>query len=139
MKLSSPQSTSRYLRAADLDGPRTATVTKVTMEYVGGRTKTEKPVLYVREFAQGVPLNPSSRRNLIESLGDETDTWLDQQIIVAPDEFVADDGRTVQYLRVYVDGEHVQKRSPPPPKTKTARAALKKDDSLDDLNDEIPF
>jgi hypothetical protein len=105
---------SKYLRAADVDemgGQLIHTVRKVVMEEVG-QDRTEKPVVYFKQTQLGLVLNRTNAARLSASLGDETDAWAGQRIIMETEQ-VPMHGRLVNSIRVRVDGKFREERRPP--------------------------
>jgi hypothetical protein len=134
---------SKYLRADDIDargGQLTHTIRKVVLEEVG-QDRVEKPVVYVRDTPCGLVLNRTNATRLAASLGDETNDWIGQQIVLETEQ-VPMGGRIVPAIRVRVDGSFVKERRPPTA-SEAARAAqqpLEQDGNpFDDLDDQIPF
>ena len=134
---------SKYLRADDIDamgGQVTYTVRKAVMEEIG-QDRTEKPVVYFRETPSGLVLNRTNASRLAPSLGDDTDRWIGQQIVLET-EMVPMRGQLVNSIRVRVDGKFREERRPPTA-NEAAIAAQKPLDQdgnpFDALDDEIPF
>ena len=105
MKISSAFK-SNFLRADDLRG-RTVKVKieRVVMEDVGGAE--HKPCVYFENRQKALVLNRVNADSLAETLGDETDGWVGQQIEIFTDK-THFQGRLVPCLRVRLP-------EPPPP------------------------
>ena len=93
---------SKYLKAADLDGKSRIVVIKdVIMEVLGqGDEAEEKPVVY---FEDGKPLalNKTNCNVIEDSLGEESDDWIDHELDLYPDR-VPFKGKMVDAIRVRV-------------------------------------
>ena len=71
---------SKYLKAADLSGQATtATMTLVKTEQVA-RTGDPQPVLYLKEFQQGLVLNKTNGKAIAKLFGDDTAHWRGKKI-----------------------------------------------------------
>jgi hypothetical protein len=131
---------SKYLRAADVDemgGEITHTIRKVVLEEVG-QDRTEKPVVYFRQTQLGLVLNRTNAARLAASLGDETDRWVGQQIVLGTEQ-VPMRGQLVNSIRVRVDGKFREERRPPTMAEAQHAAQQPLDQGVDRLDDEIPF
>jgi len=71
---------SKYLKAADLSGePTTVTMTLVKNEQVA-RNGDAQPVLYFKEFQQGIVLNKTNAKAIAKLFGDDTNRWRGSKI-----------------------------------------------------------
>ena len=71
---------SKYLKAADLSGePTPVTMTIVKQEQVA-RNGDPQPVLYMKEFQQGMVLNKTNGKAIAKLFGDDTNNWRGQRI-----------------------------------------------------------
>ncbi len=71
---------SRYLKAADLSGEATTvTMTIVKQEQVA-KSGDMQPVLYFREFKQGLVLNKTNAKSITKLYGDDTNRWNGQKV-----------------------------------------------------------
>jgi len=71
---------SKYLKAADLSGePTTVTMTLVKSEQVA-RGADAQPVLYFKEFQQGMVLNKTNAKTIAKLFGDDTNNWRSKKI-----------------------------------------------------------
>jgi hypothetical protein len=131
---------SKYLRAADIDemgGGLRYTSRKVVVEAVG-QDRTEKPIVYFRQTQLGLVLNRTNAARLAASLGDETDGWAGQQIVLETEQ-VPMRGQMVNSIRVRVDGKFVEERRVPTLVESQIAAQKPLDEGGDALDDEIPF
>jgi hypothetical protein len=79
MKMSE-EFTSKYLKAADLQGREVrVTMQNVEREKVGDDTK---PVLYFKGKDKGVVLNRTNAGTIADAYGDDTEDWFDQPLIL---------------------------------------------------------
>jgi hypothetical protein len=127
---------SKYLRAADIDemgGQLTYTIRKVVMEEVG-QDRAEKPVCYFKQTQLGLVLNRTNAARLSASLGDETERWLGQQIVLETEQ-VPMRGQVVNAIRVRTEGNYVAERRVPTQQ----EAQVAAQQPLDDLDDRLPF
>tara|TARA_Y100000310_G_scaffold53134_1_gene48725 strand:- start:3330 stop:3833 length:504 start_codon:yes stop_codon:yes gene_type:complete len=77
---------SKYLKAADLQGREVLlTINGIRIEDVDGKGDN-KPVLYFNERLDGpgLVLNITNANTIAASLGDETDNWSGQQLVLYP-------------------------------------------------------
>ena len=73
---------SKWLRAADLDGPRLVTIKAVKDEDVAG-DGFDKPVAYFHGEEKGLGLNITNCRTIEDILGtDDVDQWIGQPIVL---------------------------------------------------------
>jgi len=71
---------SKYLKAADLSGEATTvTMTIVKSEQVAKSGDTQ-PVVYFREFQQGMVLNKTNAKSISKLYGDDTNNWKGKKI-----------------------------------------------------------
>ena len=94
---------SKYLKAGDLAGREVAcTISRVVVENVGGQgAEEDKPVLYLNGKSKGIVLNRTNAMTIAAKYGDDTDAWLDQPIVVYPDQTMYQ-GRMVDCIRLRV-------------------------------------
>ena len=88
---------SKYLKAADLEDDTTVTIEAVQIEELNGENK---PVIYFKEFKQGMVLNRTNAKAISEVLkSTDTDDWANHQVTltVMPVEF---QGKTTEGIRV---------------------------------------
>lgn len=85
------------LKAFHIDGDTHVTIKGVGFERIDD---TEKGVVYFKEFAQGLVINETNLNRLIEMLGDETNEWHGQKIVIYPTECRAPSGEKVPCIRV---------------------------------------
>ncbi len=75
---------SKWLKAADLEGQqRLVTIEAVKLETVEDG-KPPKPVIALRGLTQGLVLNKVNATTLAGFLGDDTDHWPGQRIVIFP-------------------------------------------------------
>jgi hypothetical protein len=105
---------SKWLAASDLDdSDRTLTVRDVTQEIVGqGEEAESKYVVYFRETEKGLVLNKTNATSLGSCLGDDTDDWVGQRVVLYPTQ--------VQFNSKMVDAIRVKEKA-----TKVANKAAK--------------
>jgi len=71
---------SKFLKAEDLAGATTpVTMTFVKMEQVA-KSGDLKPVLYFKEFTQGMVLNKTNSKAISKLYGDDTNRWKGQKV-----------------------------------------------------------
>jgi hypothetical protein len=131
---------SKYLRAADIDemgGQLIHTIRKVIMEEVG-QDRQEKPVVYFRQTQLGLVLNRTNAARLSASLGDETERWIGQQIVLETEQ-VPMRGQLVNSIRVRTEGNYVAERRVPTQQEAQVAAQRPLDQGGDRPDDEIPF
>lgn len=133
---------SSYLRAADLEAPRTVTIKSASIEELG-EDKEEKIVVLFKELDRGLVLNRTNAdyiSMICES--DDTEEWPGTQLglFVQPVSFK---GKLVDSIRV-TKPQHL--RAADDMATKTTAKALRKQkaaavavDPDDDMDDEIPL
>ena len=94
---------SKYIKAADLQGKEyTLTVASVKIEDVGAEgSPEEKPVLYFAGRAKGVVLNRTNAETISHRYGDDTDDWINKEVIIYPDT-VMFQGKLVDCIRMRV-------------------------------------
>ena len=94
---------SKYIKAADLKGKEyTLTVASVKIEDVGAEgSPEEKPVLYFAGRAKGVVLNRTNAGTISHRYGDDTDDWINKEVIIYPDT-VMFQGKLVDCIRMRV-------------------------------------
>jgi hypothetical protein len=92
---------SKYLKCADLAGKRTKLVIqKISVEQVGQDPgDLPKPILHFQGGAKALVLNKTNAETIAETLGDDTDQWLGQTIILAPAR-TRYQGKSVDCIRV---------------------------------------
>jgi hypothetical protein len=124
---------SKYLKAADLEGPTTAIVKVASFETLKGfdGKEQQKVVLYFAHGLKPMPLNLTNYDSVADALGtDETDEWPGGKIELFPSTM---GGKTLDCIRIRkpnVDKpKKVTKLLPKAPKPTLAA----------DLDDEIPF
>ena len=107
---------SEYLRAPDLQGREVLVVIeRCEMKDFGDDCK---PTLYFRGKSKGLPLNKTNSATIAEVLGDETDGWVGEPIVLYPTK-VDYQGKRVDAIRVKVPtrkqrSEAPIERTPPP-------------------------
>jgi hypothetical protein len=86
MKISE-QFPSKYLKHGDLGGkPKKVTISEVlpiTMGLPG--EQEQKVVVFFEEEKRGLPLNKTNAGVLADTLGDDTDLWPGQEVVLYPD------------------------------------------------------
>ena len=92
---------SKWLKADDLDEARKLRIRDVSVERIGIGKDQEKLVVWFEDEDQGLVLNSTNNRTLMDAFGDETDDWASQVIVLFPT--TADyRGRQVAALRVRI-------------------------------------
>jgi hypothetical protein len=90
---------SKYLKAADLEGrPQLVTIEQVKLEPVT-EGEPPKPVLKLRGLNQGLVLNKTNGATIAGFLGDDTDKWVREKIVLFPDK-AQFHGKLVDCIRV---------------------------------------
>jgi hypothetical protein len=94
---------SKYIKAGDLGGKEhKLIITGVKIEDVGGQgSEEDKPVLFFQGKAKGVVLNRTNAMALASKYGEDTETWVDKDVIVYPDQTLFQ-GRMVDCIRMRV-------------------------------------
>jgi hypothetical protein len=131
---------SKYLRAADIEemsGQLVYTIRKVVLEEVG-QDRQAKPVVYFRQAQLGLVLNRTNAARLSASLGDETERWIGQQIVLETEQ-VPMRGQLVNSIRVRTEGNYVAERRVPTQQEAQVAAQRPLDQGGDRPDDEIPF
>jgi hypothetical protein len=70
---------SKFIRAEDIDGTLTVTITDAVLEEVGS-LKVEKLVIYFKEFPKPLICNVTNFKRIVKLHGDDTDLWIDKKI-----------------------------------------------------------
>lgn len=123
---------SKYLKAADLGGKEARVVmSNVEKEKLG---TDDKLVLYFKGKEKGVVLNKTNSNTISDAYGDDTDDWIDQDLILFS-VMVDFQGKVGPAIRCRVptakDRKAVVGAAKP---TATTRQPV-----ADDMEDEIPF
>lgn len=94
---------SKYLKAADLAGKSHAlSILGVKIENVGGADNEEdKPVMYFNGKQKGVVLNRTNAMAVAAKYGDDTESWVDKDVLVYPDT-VMFQGKLVDCIRMRI-------------------------------------
>jgi hypothetical protein len=101
---------SNYVKAGDLNGQEvTVTISNVVKEKVG-RQKEELPVIYFAGRQKGLCCNRTNAKTISASLGKNTSSWINNQIVLFPTT-VDFQGGQVPAIRVRVPVQQMQ--SPP--------------------------
>ena len=92
---------SKYLRADSITEPMVVTISSVEEQLVGKNGDEErKPVCRFEELDQGLVLNSTTTRQLIELLAsDESDDWIGERVTIFNDPNVSYAGRQTGGLR----------------------------------------
>src|SRR6476620_3805478 len=113
----------RYLKPADIESGKIATVDRVEDEIMG-EAQESKPVIYFTDYVKGAVLNKTNAMVLAAVFGDDESTW---------------DGKKVELTTIKVrkprGGGLVDSIAMAPAPTKLTRAKS----ASDDLDDSIPF
>ena len=72
---------SKYVKAEDISSNLLVTITDAVMEAVGP-LKTEKLVLYFKEYPKPFICNLTNFKRIEKLHGDDTDSWIDKKIIL---------------------------------------------------------
>ena len=120
--------TSKYLRAADLQGKEVRVkISHVALEDLGDE---KKPVIYFVGKQKGLVLNKTNARTTAMRYGDDTDGWQEGDVILYP-AYVDFRGEQKESIRVKVpprrDSQAPLSEENPPP------------NMGEQLNDAIPF
>ena len=73
---------SPYLKAADLDRRRPVRVTVSAVEVREFENQGEKPLLKFLEIEEGLILNKTQIRTMIDNFGSDTAAWIGQRILL---------------------------------------------------------
>jgi len=78
---------SKYLKCDDLGGKEhKLTISKVEMGDVGTEGKPEiKPIMFFVGKTRGVALNKTNATSIASRYGDDTDDWVNKEVIIYPD------------------------------------------------------
>lgn len=91
---------SRYLKAADVDGELTLTISGVEIGEVGqDENRESKPIVYFAEVEKGLVLNRTNASAISALFGSETDEWQGKRIALFV-ENVAYQGKQTPAIRV---------------------------------------
>lgn len=74
---------SDFLRADDIEQAVIVTISGAAVKTIG-QAQEEKPILSFYELPQGLVLNRSRVRAMLELFGDNTDAWVGQRVVLAP-------------------------------------------------------
>ena len=92
-----------YIKSADLKGRDV----EIEIDYVSleevEKGKDDKPVMYFKNAKRGMVLNKTNGSILAEALGDETDAWNGQKIVLYPTR-VDFQGKQVDAIRIRMNG-----------------------------------
>jgi hypothetical protein len=118
---------SKFIKCSDLEGKRIKVVIdKVSVEQVSqDPADPPKPVLHFKGGSKALVLNKTNAEVIGNALGDDTDRWIGQTIILAP-------ART-QYQGKLVDCIRVTLPAAAPPPIATAAPPA------DEVTDDLPF
>ena len=104
---------SKWLKAADLDGPRLVTIKEVQDEDVAG-DGLEKPVAYFHGETKGLGLNVTNCRTLEKILGtDDVDRWIGKTVVIFKTE-TDYKGERVDCIRIRAPKPGAKLPEPPP-------------------------
>src|SRR3990167_654142 len=128
---------SKYIKAADLKGRQVPVkMDRTEYEMIGN---DKKLILYFVGKEKGMVLNKTNANNIADLYGDDTEDWLNQEIILF-EAMVDFQGKTVPAIRVKGPVKTARAARPssadmgrddvPPPTRQPAR---------DSMDDEIPF
>ena len=94
---------SKYLKAADLgEKEHKLNIAGVKIEDVGGQgSEEDKPVLYFVGKQKGVVLNRTNAMAIAAKYGDDTEAWVDKEVVVYPDQTLFQ-GRMTPCIRMRV-------------------------------------
>jgi hypothetical protein len=129
----------RFFKASDLEGKSLpVTIVGVEEELVGLPGQQEKkPVLYVEQKSQGLILNKTNARVLIDLFGDDTENWTGENIVYFPDR-ASHMGKIYDVVRIRAvrkgEAGHTAGESPPPPSPPPAPPT-----AAAEIDDEVPF
>lgn len=108
-----PHFTSKYLKAADLQGKRvTVTIDRYDFKNVGSDEKPDKKiVLFFAGKEKGMVCNKTNANRIAAKFGEDLEDWRGKEIIIAA-EMVEFQGDLVESIRVQVPSEHVEGDAP---------------------------
>jgi hypothetical protein len=139
MKISE-QYPSKYLKHVDLGGkPKKLTIAEVLPVMMGLPGEQEqKATMFFEEEKRGLPLNKTNAGVLADALGDDTDLWPGQTVILYPDK-ASYMGKVHDVIRVRVPKNPGGTSEPPaaaspPPAVDGGGGA-----SATAIDDELPF
>jgi len=139
---------SKYLKAADLEGTPTVTISTIRFEEVG-KDKDMRPILYFHGEEKGIVINKTNATNISKLYGYETDDWCGKQVMLGTT-WVDFNGQSVEAIRIYPpkragaspnaplkpsNGQQQFDDRNPPPVSDSSGAYR----GPADLDDEIPF
>jgi len=92
---------SKFLAAADLKGSGHKVIISRLEQAEVGQEKEQKWVLYFQGKEKGLVLNKTNSLMIASSLGDETDNWMNKEIVIYPTK-TSFAGKPVDAIRVRV-------------------------------------
>jgi hypothetical protein len=130
---------SKYLKQSDFnESGFIVTVLKVMKENVArdDEPPEEKWILFFKEFAKGMVLNSTNIHMCAKACGsDDTDNWVDKEIIVYVDPNVGFAGKVTGGLRIK---RHIEQKAPTAPKSAPRTAPPSDDGRFDDMPNDDP-
>jgi hypothetical protein len=133
--------TSKYLRAADVQGQHQLTIARTAMEQLGDETKL---VLYFKGSDKGMVMNKTNSNNVAKVYGPETNGWIGKPIVIAT-AMTDYQGQSVACLRLYPpqQTQHAPQpvqQAPLPGQLSTGQGQQVAPDPFHaEVDDEIPF
>ena len=127
---------SKYLKQADAPDPVIVTVTKIGKINIAkeGDPPEDKWAVRFKEFGKPMLLNSTNIKLLEKACGsDDTDDWIDKEVVLYTDESVSFGGQVVGGLRIR------RQQAAPARKAPTQPDAGKNGGGFDDMDDDIPF
>jgi len=93
---------SKYLKTSDIDGEVTVTVKELKKTNVARQDDEPeyKFVCYFHEYDKGLVLNATNIKRLAKALGDDTDDWIGNAVILYVDDNVQYGSDVVSGLRI---------------------------------------
>jgi len=135
MKMSETVLDSKYLKGPDVAKQKLVTIKDVFPIKMGlpGEPEQEKAVVQFDELGKGLVLNKTNARFLSDAFGDDTESWIGEQIVLFKDR-ASYMGKVHEVVRVRlpVKKDTAPAESVPPP---SAGAPI----TTEDTDSEIPF
>jgi hypothetical protein len=112
---------SKYLKASELEGDTTYTVSHIEMETLGdGADADTKPIVYFNETEKGLVLNKTNANTITGLYGPETDAWVGKPVTLFATE-VDFQGKQTLSIRVRMRAPVTRSKSAGPNEASVAR------------------
>jgi hypothetical protein len=130
--------TSKYLKQSDVDGEVLVTVEAMKKANVAREDEAAEYMftLKFKEFDKPMVLNSTNTKRLFKFLGDDSDNWPGQQVVLYVDTDVEYGGNIVGGLRVRAARSKIKPRNGDNLDEGNRKAAAA---AADSFNDDVPF